>query len=252
MIGQRLRNGIAVGLMVALGCALGATAAHASGWKRIVNEEGVTVDQKWIKGQDLPIFRGISLIEGTLYDVLTVLDDTPRRTEWVHRCIESRLVKKKTDFARYIYNRTSAPWPVDDRDVVVLTQVRVNPEKGVVRIDFHSQNGIVKEVDDAVRIPRLKGLYLVESVGANHTRVTYQIDSDPGGWLPDWIIERASKKIPLHTLRNLQTQVNKVRRQGGSEAVRARWHARLKKETGQVVPSNEAGSSPPSTTNPQP
>ncbi len=245
MIDQRSGNGNAtfMGLMLALGCTLGATAAHGSGWTRIVSEEGVTVDQKWIKGQELPIFRGISLIEGSLYDVLTVLDDTPRRTEWVHRCIESRLVKKKTDFARYIYNRTSAPWPVDDRDVVVLTEVRVNPEKGVVRITFATQNGVVKEVDDVVRIPRLRGLYLVESVGANHTRVTYQIDSDPGGWLPDWIIKRASKQIPLNTLRNLQTQVNKVRRQGGSEAVRARWHARLKKETGQVVAPDGVGTS---------
>jgi len=226
--------------------------AHGGGWKRIVDEEGVTVDQKWIKGQELPIFRGISLIKGSIYDVLTVLDDTPRRTEWVFRCIESRLVKKKTDFVRYIYNRTEAPWPVDDRDVVVLTEVTVNPDKGIVRIEFDSKDGVVGEVDDVVRIPRLKGLYLVEAVGGNHTRVTYQIDSDPGGWLPDWLIEKASKKIPLNTLINLQKQVHKVRRKGGSEAIRARWHARLQKETGQVMPAKGDTASPPPGIQPEP
>ena len=230
-----------VGLWVGLFCLLVTPIAHAGGWERIANEDGVTVDQKWVKGQELPIFRGVSLLEGSIYDVLTVLDDTPRRTEWVFRCIESRLVKKKTDFSRYIYNRTEAPWPVNDRDVVVLTEVTVNPEKGVVRIDFASKNGIVKPQDGAVRIPRLQGLYLVEAVGGSHTRVTYQIDSDPGGWLPDWLVRRASKAIPLNTLLNLQKQVNRVRKQGGGEKIRARWHARLKKETGQSIP---AGTTP--------
>ncbi len=219
--------------------------ALAADWVVVVDEDGVVVDQKEVRGRDLPIFRGRILIRGSLYDVITVLDDTARRVEWVHRCIESRLVKKESDFKRFIYNRTEAPWPVNDRDVLVLTEVTVDPVKRVVRIEFEEKTGVVPEVDGVVRIPLLKGLYLLKAVGENHTRVTYQIDSDPGGWLPNWLIKRASRKIPLKTLLGLQKQVDKVRRHGGSEAVRARWHARLVRETGQVVPEAIGPPAPP-------
>jgi len=201
----------------------------AGEWEIITEEDNVVVDRREVAGRDVPTVRGRSVLTGSIYDVLTVLDDTPRRHEWVYRCVESYLVKKISDLERYVYNRTEAPWPVSDRDIVSLTKVSFDPEKMVVRIAFEAQAGILPEIDGVVRIPYLRGFYLLEAVGDEKTRVTYTIDSDPGGWLPNWLIKLVSKKLPLTTLRSLQGQVNRVRSQGGNDSIRQTWLKRLAK-----------------------
>ena len=71
--------------------------------------------------------------------------------------------------------------------------------------------------------------------------MTYQIDSDPGGWLPKWVVKMASKKIPLNTLINLGKQIVKVRTPAKTASVRARWAERLKNETGQALWDSAGG-----------
>ena len=130
---------------------------------------------------------------------------------------------------------------MSDRDVVVRTQAIVNTEKRTVKIAFRSVRGHRGKTSGVVRIPRLIGFYYLESLAEKKTRVTYQIDTDPGGWLPNWIIKLASKKIPLKTLLNLRRQIVKVRTSGSSARIRDRWIARLRQETNQImVPRGEA------------
>ena len=217
-----------------------------AGWETVVKEGGVVVEKKEVEGRELPVFRGKVVIRGSIYETLTVLDDSSARTKWVHRCSESRVVKTITDFKRYIYNRTDAPWPVNDRDVVVLTNISVDVVKKHVRIAFSSKSGILPEVDGVVRIPRLEGMYFLEAKGQDHTRVTYEIDTDPGGWLPRWLVKRTTRDIPLKTLLNLQKQVDGVRNKSNGDELKSYWHERLEKETGQKVDVSSKPESAPS------
>ena len=224
--------------------------AAAANWETVVKQGGVTVEKKAVDGRDLPVFRGRTIIQGSIYEALTVLDDSPGRTKWVHRCSESRVVKAISDFKRYVYNRTDAPWPVNDRDVVVLTDIKVDTVKKQVRIGFKSASGILPSVDGVVRIPRLKGMYFLEARGPDKTLIIYEIDTDPGGWLPKWLVKRTTRDIPLQTLLNLQKQVTAVHRKGGLEEMKAYWHARLEKETGQKMGAKPQSPGPKATAEP--
>ena len=218
--------------------------AHANGWEEITRDEGVVVSRKSVPGRSLPIFRGVVTYRHSIYDVVAVLDDIPLRTKWVHRCTESKLIKKVSDFSRIIYNRTDAPWPVSDRDVIVQSKVVVDPKGQTVKISFDSLKNYRPKRSGLVRIPRLHGFYFMEMLGENKTKVTYQIDSDPGGWLPNWIIKLASKKIPLKTLINLRQQVIKLKKQSGDVDRKQLWLDRLRQETGQVMKSDSADAKP--------
>ena len=48
-----------------------------------------------------------------------VIADVPRQTEWMYDCDESRLIRADGPDVVLLYNRTSAPWPASDRDVVL-------------------------------------------------------------------------------------------------------------------------------------
>jgi hypothetical protein len=140
-----------------------------------------------------------------------VLQDFERHCEWQHGCKEAKLIERTDQFRRVSYNRTDAPWPVDDRDVVLGSTVSVDLANRTVMIRFEAvKHRAQPEVDGVVRMVRLRGYYMLTSSGPNTTRVQYQVDADPGGWIPDWVVRMASEDIPLNTLRNLRKQVLRV------------------------------------------
>jgi len=55
-------------------------------------------------------------------------------------------------------------------------------------------------------MPRLAGYYHLEVIDAGH-----QVDADPGGLLPDWLVKLTSRKLPIETLVGLRRQVAKTR-----------------------------------------
>ncbi|MEL6177434.1 MAG: START domain-containing protein [Myxococcota bacterium] len=181
-------------------------------WEEITRDKGVLVQKKEIPGQDLPAFRGIATIKASVFDVLAVLDDTPRLTEWMHNCTGSKTVEAINDFERVTYNRTDAPWPVSDRDVVVRSKVSINAKRKIVTIRFSSINHAkMPEVEDVVRMPRLRGHYKLKILDENKTRVEYMVEANPGGSLPTWLVAKASEELPLQTLVNLRKQVKKTK-----------------------------------------
>lgn len=215
---------LSLGLSALGTLAVSAPAAHAeSKWTEVAREDGVVVSIKEREDGGLPAFRGITTLNASIYDILAVLSDPTRNTEWMASCREARLLKKINAYERIIYNRTAAPWPVDDRDVVLQSKVSVNLEKKVVSINFHSiKSPLQAPVDGVVRMPRLVGSYTLQMVDDEKTRVTYQIDADPGGLLPNWLISQAQEELPLKTLTGLRSQVKKTK--GTYTEFLKEWH----------------------------
>ena len=193
-------------LLVSL-CFCGVASAQGK-WEVIAKEQGVVVSKKEVKDRPLPVFKGVGVINASVVEILAVLNDTPNNVTWKHNCMESKLLKKVSEYERIVYNRTDAPWPVDDRDVVVRSKATINKEKRYVRVDFTGIKTPLKgEVEDVVRMPTLRGHYMLKILDYDKTRVEYQIDADPGGMLPDWLIEATSEEIPLNTVVKLRKRV---------------------------------------------
>ena len=211
---------------VAIGCVLTlATAAHASsGWETIATEAGIEVTQKERPGGELPVVKGVGLVRANLVDVLAVIDDVPGRTKWAHDCTASRELEKSSPFERILYHRSAVDWPLDDRDAVVRVRVDADYDAQRVRVTYRTARDYrFPEVSGVVRMPRLDGYFLIEAVGETRTRVTYVVDADPGGMIPDWLVSMTSKDIPLNTLQNLRRRVRSTRSSGKYKAFVDHW-----------------------------
>jgi hypothetical protein len=210
---------------IAMPLTMHAEPALASGWEIIAQEAGITVSRKDVPGRDLPIFRGTGVVNASAIEILAILSDSPRNPEWMHNCHSARKLKTIDDQSRIIYNRTTAPWPVSDRDVVLQSSATWVPDTATVMVRFKSISSPLQgEVDGVVRMPRLNGFYKLEALSWEKTRVTYQVDADPGGLLPDWLVERVQNDIPLKTLKNLRRQV--VRMRGKYPVFMKKWDPR--------------------------
>lgn len=202
-------------LLIALGVVLiGAATAHAQGWEKIESRAGVTAYRKSVPGLDLPVIKGVGIVQASVYEILAVMHDTAAFPKWMASCREAWLVKEINDYERIIYNRTEMPWPISDRDAVIQSKITVDKDKRSVKIAFFTVKSSLPraaEVDGVVRMPMLKGFYLFEVIDENKTRVTYQAQADPGGFIPDWLVEAGSADIPLNTIKSLREQAIAMR-----------------------------------------
>jgi len=205
------------------------TVAHAGAkWETIVRESGIRVLQKERPGSDIPKVKGVGIVKANLVDVLAVIDDVPGRTTWAHDCTDSRELEKSSPFERVLYHRSAVAWPVSDRDVVVRVKVDADYEGKRVKVTYKTARGYAfPKVSGVVRMPRLDGYFLIEAVGDDKTRVTYLVDADPGGLIPDWLVAMTSKDIPLNTLRDLRKRVRKTKANGKYRKFVDYWQPRF-------------------------
>ena len=198
-------------LCAAVGLGL-SPAAFGGDWQRISNEDGVTVDTRDVPGESLPVFLGITTISANIYEVAAVINDIDGACLWTKRCVASREVQRSSETERIFYNRTSAPWPVQDRDAVLRGHVSGLEEGKTILIRFENTTlASMPAQGGAVRMPRVVGFYRLLRLGPRSTRVEFQVEAHLGGWIPDWVARLSSRNIPHDTLLGLSHFVPKAK-----------------------------------------
>ena len=209
-------NGSRLGCIVALALVTVAASARAEdgagAWEQVSNKDGILVQRRSVSGYKLKEFLGRGVIEAPIGRVLAVIRDANRRAEWMPACGDSHLVEedlvKRTQVA---YHRTKAPWPVSDRDSINRAEMVVEPAKHRVYLPFVAITSAVPPVKGVVRMPMMRGHWILVPVdGGRKTEAEYQVFADPGGLLPDWLANLASKTLPRDTIAGLRKQVSKV------------------------------------------
>jgi len=198
---------------------LGLASARAAtdeedGWKTVREDAGIVVSQWTAPERRLPRFRAVATIPATPLEILAVIGDAERHTEWRDRCSDSRILAQNADGSRILYNRNDGSWPVSDRDVVIESESSIRDDGRKIEVRFRSiESPLMPPQRGVVRMPSLLGHYRLESLGSEGTRVEYQIDVDLGGRVPRFAARYASEEMPLNTVRGLRAQVEKTRGQ---------------------------------------
>lgn len=185
-------------------------AAPEGQWTQIDDDDGIRTWQHERPGQDLPGFRGQTVIDAPIGAIRAVIQQVARHPEWMHNCVDAKLIEQITPDHTLVYNRTGAPWPVWDRDVVLDT-IFVSSEDGKqLTLSFRNTDPKRHPLPEkTVRMPRLVGFYKLEQLAPNKTKVTYQVEADVGGSLPRWLAERVAKEMPFKTLDRLRARVTR-------------------------------------------
>jgi hypothetical protein len=197
--------------MIGMQLALIGLLFSAAEWELTEEEEGIRVWQREVEGSSLVEFKGHAKIDASIIKVLAVLHDQNRKTEWLARCRENRLIRAKSIGKHVVYNRVRSDFPlVDDRDVVYETTVDYFPEEKKVFIQvWNVDDPLAPPVEGVVRMPKLQLSWTLIAPDPNTTEATYQVRVDPGGAIPHWVVNLVSKELPLKTLGNLRKQVTK-------------------------------------------
>ena len=206
---------------------LNGVAENVGPWIEVKNQDGLKVSKRVHKNSDLLEFRGEGVIEAELATVIALLTDPYRITEWVENCLKADLVKanydindrdllqkKLSEFYHIQYLEMFVPWPFQNRDVVIKGSVNYYKDKETglegARLLSHRVDWQQKPpIDGLTRMPIMTSSLDVRQVGGSHTFIDFRVRADPGGRIPEWIVNFVTGMLPLKTMENIREMVKK-------------------------------------------
>lgn len=179
----------------------------AQNWEQKTHKDGITVWTRKVNQSDFKEFKGETIINGSLSDILSVFDDINCYTKWIHNCIEAKQVKRESAMKGTRYTAIKTPWPVSDRDVVFDYTVTQNRATKVVTSKLVGVKGGVPD-KGRVRMTYMVGSYELTPIGKNKTKVAFQSHNDPAGKVPTSLVNQMITDTPYHTLIKLRALVH--------------------------------------------
>lgn len=179
-----------------------------SSWRMVKDSEGIKVFTRGVAGSDMDEFKGVTVLNSRIEVISEVFRDGPSYSKWMADCIEARIVKSLGRDTLIIYHATNAPWPVNDRDVVVKSRVVRDYSRGSFTAYLESfETDIVPRRSDRVRMTKLKASFELSVIDREHTRVTFTVLADPAGSIPASVTNYFARNNPHATLKGLGRMV---------------------------------------------
>lgn len=187
--------------------------AQTSDWKLKKEVDDLKVYCREAQNSGVQEIKVNFTLDASLTNVIAVINDIEAMPAWVYCCTETRVVKRISPKEVIYYGRVSFPLTMSDRDYVVKSKLQQNARNKEVTIVSNLAPGYVKEVDKCVRVPKLYTKWRIKPLSAERVQIEYQMASDPGGSIPDWLINMAIDKGPIKSIEGLKEMLQQPKYQ---------------------------------------
>lgn len=176
-------------------------------WKPQSDADGIRLyEADVVRGGIVPV-KAEMTIPGSIEEISAVLEDIPRRRDWVLHFGESRLLQRESDYRQTEYLRMNMPWPVADRAALLQVNISVSADLRTATVEAHSVDCCLP--DGAPRNVRAEvhaSTFQMTQDG-DQVRVLGLVFIDPRGALPKWAVNLYTRVVARSTLSNLRRQV---------------------------------------------
>jgi hypothetical protein len=173
-----------------------------SDWQLQKEKDGIKVYTKSNEGSKLKASKAEMILAHKAEAVLDVILDVSRYPEWNPKTISAETIKKKNEEDFYYKTVVKAPM-VSNRDLVVHVQVK-RKSKDYIVVEMVGVPDFIPEEKGLVRMPEYEGIYHLKTQQNGKTHVTLEYKANPGGKLPDWLVNTASVDVPFEIFTNLR------------------------------------------------
>ena len=207
---RRPTQSCAVVLIVVLLAPVVAAAPDSHDWKLITSEDGIDVYKRPLPGSGIVAFKGVGTIDSPVWRVASILLDTRRAPEWADSLKESRVVRRLGPDAYVEYNHLGMPFIIKDREFVSDVTIEVDAASRTFALVYQPARESVAVAPHCVRGEILAGRFEAVSIdGGRQTRFTAELQADPKGLLPAWLVNLFQRNWPVTTFEHLRTQARK-------------------------------------------
>jgi hypothetical protein len=215
---MRLRFLAAALLVSFVGSGLAYADSPSSKWEMFDEEDGIKMYRHDVAGSSIVALRGEGFVAAPITRVASVLVDRKRSTEWIDRLVKTKLLRELSDTESVEWDHIKTPTPLKDRDFVFKTTIATDPAQKKVVFSYHSvTDPLAPETDDYVRGSFKNGKFELTMASRKNkdgsitrgTIVNAEVEVDPRGSVPKFIVNMVQKSWPHQTLVALRKQVAK-------------------------------------------
>ena len=171
-------------------------------WNLAKKSKNLTVEVAEVEGSNIKAFKAISTYDTSVENLVSAITDMPNFASWMDGAEEASVIKKIDANTQACYFQNNVPWPFENRDGVIVQSVDRSGAT-IVTINLSLDNALAPEREGVVRMSELDGAWILENVGENKTKLTYQMHLDPTGEIPQWVVNTMLTGTPKATLKNL-------------------------------------------------
>jgi hypothetical protein len=201
-----------------VGSGLAYADSPSSKWEQFDEEDGIKMYRHDVAGSAIVALRGEGFVAAPITRVASVLVDRKRSTEWIDRLVKTKLLRQISDTESVEWDHIKTPTPLKDRDFVFKTTITTDPAKKKVVFSYYSvTDPLAPETDDYVRGTFKAGKFELtmatrknrDGTTTRGTIVNAEVEVDPRGSVPKFIVNMVQKSWPHQTLTALRKQVAK-------------------------------------------
>ncbi len=134
--------------------------------------------------------------------------DVDNYVNWQYNMVESGLIKRINDQVMIYRSEIDAPWPVEDREMLVQFSVIRDqlPDELTFLIYTITYDYPLKE--NVLRVPYSNATWQVKRNG-NSLHVKYMMNINPGGYVPPMLVNLAMAEGPYVSFLNLKRMIER-------------------------------------------
>ena len=157
------------------------------------------------------------MVNAPIASIEALLRDVSARPQYVYGCAETTYADipglKNTADVHYIYNKTSMPAFLQDRDCVVKSVWTIDKTSGTIYCRSESINSDYRFRANVVRMPKVVTQYTLIPRGSDLTLVICQAMADPGGNIPVFVVNMFTKSLGANMIEGIQKMANRPKYQ---------------------------------------
>jgi hypothetical protein len=162
-----------------------------SEWKLSKEKDGIKIYTRWRpveKDREARELRGEMVVNVPITNIIQLIKDDEKATEWINRVKVFKNVKIVDDFTWYSYSEMAIPWPMDNQDMVTKNELKVY-KNGKVAIVLSGASEQVPVKDGIRRIEHFEGGWKMEPLPKGNVKITYSMYNNSKPVIPRLITD---------------------------------------------------------------
>jgi ribosome-associated toxin RatA of RatAB toxin-antitoxin module len=205
---------VSVLLLAMCGSNACAAAKKEGTWKLVRDKQGIQVYTRTVKGSDFKAFKGVTVVKTSLASLVALVTDVEAAPQWLANCTTSKVLERINARETISYSFSKSPtWPVKNRDVVTHNVLSMDETTSVVTLKQTGKPDHIPEKKKVVRVKKIQCVWQFTPKKDGAVEVTYESLSDPGGGIPDWLVNSSIVSQPYQTLQKMRKAVMKEKYQ---------------------------------------
>ncbi len=168
-------------------------------WELKKFKNGISVYTRLPENSEYKELKAVFQLKTSLSSIIALLNDVESYPKWVYRCGTSKVLKKDSDKHLIRHQTIVAPWPVDNRDVVVEVNSYQDEKTKIVYQKVKALPDYTPTLKNYLRIRAFTATWTLKPLKDGFVEIEYELLVNPAGAIPAWVVNMAMVDGPYET-----------------------------------------------------